>query len=71
MPTMKTCALGGGLPATNLITATEDVHPQCGRELCALACVNMGGSQEPSRSSDDDFARAVVTSPPASGSGSA
>jgi hypothetical protein len=35
--------------------AIEDVHPQCGRELCALACVNMSGTQEPSWSSDDDF----------------
>jgi hypothetical protein len=39
--------------------AIEDVHPQCGRELCALARVNMSGSREPSRSSDDDFPRAV------------
>jgi hypothetical protein len=28
---------------------------QCGRELCALACVDMSGSRQPSRSSDDDF----------------
>ncbi len=27
--------------------AIEDVHPQCGRELCALARVNMSGTREP------------------------
>jgi len=31
----------------------------------------MSGTQEPSWSSDDDFPRTVVTSPPAGGSGSA
>ena len=30
------------------LAAIEDVHPQCGRELCALARVNMSGSREPS-----------------------
>ena len=54
-----------------LSEAIEDVQPQCGRELCALARVNISGTQEPSRSSDDGFPRAVVTSPPAGGSGSA
>jgi len=29
----------------------------------------MSGTQEPIRSSDDDFPRAVITSPPAGGSG--
>lgn len=38
------------------------------RELCALARVNMSGSREPSRSSDGDIPRAVVTSPPTGGS---
>jgi hypothetical protein len=38
-----------------LSAAIEDVHPQCGRELCALACVNMSGTQEPNRSSGDDL----------------
>jgi hypothetical protein len=32
-----------------LPAAAEDVHPQCGRELCALECVSMCGTQEPSR----------------------
>jgi hypothetical protein len=41
-----------------------------GREFCALTCVTMGGTQEPSRSSDDDFPRGVATSPPIGGSGS-
>jgi hypothetical protein len=54
-----------------LSAAIEDVRPQCGRELCALARVNMSSTQEPSRSSDDDFPRAVVTSTPTGGSGSA
>jgi hypothetical protein len=36
-------------------TAIEDVHPQCGRELCALARVNMSSTREPRRSSDDDL----------------
>jgi hypothetical protein len=31
----------------------------------------MSGTQEPNQSSDDDFPRAVVTSPPIGGSGSA
>src|SRR5262249_4102210 len=43
--------------------------PQCGRELWALARVNVSGGREPSRSSDSDFSRAVVTSPPSGGSG--
>jgi hypothetical protein len=47
-----------------LSAAIEDVQPQCGRELCVLARVYISGTQEPSRSSDDDFPRAVVTSPP-------
>jgi hypothetical protein len=51
--------------------AVEDVHSQCGRELCALARVNMSGSQEPSRSFDDDPLRTVVAGPPAGGSRSA
>ena len=53
--------------ANDRIAAIEDVHPQCGRELCALACVNMSGSREPGRSSGDGFPRAVVTSPPTGG----
>jgi hypothetical protein len=48
---------------------SQGTQPQCGRELCALARVNMSGSREPSRSSDDDFPCAVVTSPPTGGSG--
>ena len=40
---------------TVISAAIEDVHLQCGRELCALARVNMSGTQEPSRPSDDDF----------------
>src|SRR5260370_22728669 len=46
------------LSARNIAPAAaiEDVHAQCGRELCARACVNMSGTQEPSRSSDDGFA---------------
>ena len=56
---------------TVISAAIEDVHLQCGRELCALARVNMNGTQEPSRSSDDGLPRAVVVSPPAGGSGSA
>jgi hypothetical protein len=40
------------------------------RELCAAAGVNISGTREPNRSSDDDFPRAVVTSPPTGGSGS-
>src|SRR6266851_8865094 len=40
-----------------LSAAIEDVHPQCGRELCARARVNMGGTQEPRESSDDGFPR--------------
>src|SRR5450631_1130365 len=46
------------LPGTELtprFAAIEDVHPQCGRELCALARVNMIGSREPGRSSGDDL----------------
>jgi hypothetical protein len=44
-----------GLPPTDSLTgsgvdqariaAIEDVHPQCGRELCALARVNMSGTE--------------------------
>ena len=49
----------------------EDVHRQCGRELCGRARVKMRGTQEPNRSSDGDLPSAVVTSPPAGGSGSA
>ena len=49
--------------------AIEDVHPQRGRELCALARVKMSGTREPSRSSDDEFPRAVVSSPLTGGSG--
>jgi len=56
-------------PST-LSAAIKDVHPQCGRELCALACVNMSGTQRTEPSSGDDFPRAVVTSPPTGGSGS-
>ena len=37
-----------GLVAARL-AAVEDVHPRCGRELCALARVNMNGTREPSR----------------------
>lgn len=51
------------------IAAIEDVHPQGGRELCALARVNMICSQEPSPSSGGDFSRAVATWPPTGGSG--
>jgi deoxyinosine 3'endonuclease (endonuclease V) len=51
------------------IAAIENVNPQCGRELCALARVNMTGTREPSRLSDGDFPRAVVTSPLTGGSG--
>src|SRR5215813_7988793 len=53
-----------------LHAAIEDVYPPCGRELCALARVNITGGREPSRSSDDDFPRAGVTSPPTGRSGS-
>jgi hypothetical protein len=56
-------------PEIDPYAAIEDVHPQRGRELCALARVNMGGTPEPSRSFGGDFPRGVVTSPPAGGSG--
>ena len=56
-------------PRARSRSGNGDVHPQCGRELCALARVNMSGSREPSRSSDDDFPRGMVTSPPVGGSG--
>jgi hypothetical protein len=54
-------------PVRTQSAAIEDVQLQCCRELWALARVNMSGSREPSRSSDD-VPRVVVTSPPTGGS---
>ena len=54
-----------------LSAANEDVHPQYGRELCALACVNMSSTQRTEQVVYDDFPGAMVTSPPTGGSGSA
>ena len=57
--------------AQHLLTvAIEDMHHSASGELCALARVNMSGSREPSRSSNDDFPGASETSPPTGGSGS-
>ena len=56
----------------DLVDAAEAARMlRCGRELCALAGVNMSEVPENRAGlSDDDFPRAVVTSPPAGGSGS-
>src|SRR5262249_36271072 len=57
---------GNVLPA-----AIGDVHPQCGRELCALARVNMSGSRELSRSfRDDSPPGAGLPAPPPAAQGS-
>ena len=42
-------------PALDPVRGIEDVHPQCGRELCGRARVKMRGTQEPNRSSDGDL----------------
>jgi len=62
------CHLFPGCLNSALSAAIEDVH-RCGGELCALARVNMIGTQEPSRSSDDDSPQAAVTSYPPSAPG--
>jgi hypothetical protein len=46
-------------------------NPQCGRELCALARVNMGGIREPSRSSGGDFSLSWSPARPAAVQGRA
>jgi hypothetical protein len=47
-----------------------DVHPKCGRELCAMARVNISGNRERQPVVRPQLSRAGVTRPPADGSGS-
>jgi hypothetical protein len=42
-------------PRGGLIAAIDDAAQRCGRELCGPARVNMSGTREPGRSSDDDI----------------
>jgi hypothetical protein len=68
--TLRRLAAAVKLTSTHL-AAIEDVHPQCGRELCVLACVSMGGTEEPGRPSGGGLPVLWFASPPAGGSGSA